>query len=232
MKPAEGDFGIVIGDEVWRDLPRRWAVAGLAVANLAPLVGVLAFGWSAAELLVFYWLETGVVVAANVPKVFLAGGALDELRDGRPVAVGNRLLRVSTFVLFYGVFWAAYGAIVLLIVEIERGTEPVASLVTAGLLLAVGATVVSQAVEFWTDYLGGGRHRHRSPKEQMHQPYRRVAILQLVILIGVSPMVVLDSPLVGLVLLVVFKLLAELRQYRRSVVEGGATEGSPGLIGQ
>lgn len=56
----------------WTD--RRTAVAGLLLANLVPLVGVLGFGWNLHSLLVIYWLESGVVGTAYVAKILRAGG--------------------------------------------------------------------------------------------------------------------------------------------------------------
>ncbi|MFC4549214.1 MULTISPECIES: DUF6498-containing protein [Halorussus] len=51
-----------------------FAVGALVVANFVPLVGVLWWGWSVFEVLVLYWVESGVVGAYNVPKILLAAG--------------------------------------------------------------------------------------------------------------------------------------------------------------
>ena len=51
-----------------------YAVAALVGANLLPLAGVVWWDWSVFEVLLLYWLESGVVGALNVPKILLAGG--------------------------------------------------------------------------------------------------------------------------------------------------------------
>lgn len=58
-----------------RDRP----LAALLGANLLPLAGVLALGWDPVLVLLLYWLEIGVVLVFNVPKVLLAQAT----RDGR-----------------------------------------------------------------------------------------------------------------------------------------------------
>lgn len=44
----------------------------LVAFNLVPLIGVLAWGWNVATLLVLYWVENGIVGILNVPKMLLA----------------------------------------------------------------------------------------------------------------------------------------------------------------
>jgi hypothetical protein len=91
------------------------SVALLIAFNLVPLIGVLAWGWSVATLLVLYWVENGIVGALNVPKMLLARG------PGRtPPGVvrliaespASRVGQVIFFLVHYGLFWLVHGVFV------------------------------------------------------------------------------------------------------------------------
>lgn len=214
-------------DDAWQGLPKRWAVAGLLAANLAPLAGVVWLGWSAGQLLVFYWLESGIIGAANVPKVALAGRS----SNGQATGGNSRQPSAGFFVFHYGMFWVVHGTFVALLASMSDGpaTAP-AHLVgpvmlpaigpvvgSSTMLLALGAVVVGQAVEFWTDFLRDGQYRRRSPGEQMKRPYGRVIVLHVVIVIGAFPVIAMGSPLPALVLLVGLKLVFDLVGYVRGI---------------
>lgn len=109
-----------------------FAVAALVVANLLPFAGVLWWDWSVFEVLVLYWLESGVVGAFNVPKILLAGGdgrsnsadgpdesSIEWRVEGVPTdwfaGTSGPTARASVagfFVVHYGIFWVVHGAFV------------------------------------------------------------------------------------------------------------------------
>ena len=74
--------------EVPLPLSSESAIA-LVVANLVPLVGVLFFGWNLADLMVLYWVESGVVAFYTVLKIAIVG----RLGGPRGGAVLRRSLR-------------------------------------------------------------------------------------------------------------------------------------------
>lgn len=54
----------------WKALDEhRLSAAALAASNMLPLVGVLAFGWQAFDLVFLYWMENVVIGAVNVLKI-------------------------------------------------------------------------------------------------------------------------------------------------------------------
>jgi hypothetical protein len=58
----------------------------LLVANLIPVVGIVAFGLSVLELLTLYWLEFGVVCFWAVVRATFAGRPME--RNGDPILLG------------------------------------------------------------------------------------------------------------------------------------------------
>ncbi|UPV73250.1 DUF6498-containing protein [Halorussus limi] len=122
-------------------VPRRAssprALVALFAANLLPLAGVVWWEWSGFEVLLLYWLESGVVGALNVPKILLAAGGdasegsgdgsegtdaestwewrIEGLPTGRIDPRSDRADNAAVagfFVVHYGIFWVVHGAFV------------------------------------------------------------------------------------------------------------------------
>ncbi|TVR90177.1 MAG: hypothetical protein EA416_11715 [Trueperaceae bacterium] len=98
-----------------------WAVAALVAVNLVPLVGVLLLGWRLTDLMLLYWLESGIIggftvlkiVTSRVPALETAPGHGDAL-----VPLVHRLGAAGTALFFsvhYGLFWAVHGVFVRLL---------------------------------------------------------------------------------------------------------------------
>ncbi|MFN7140264.1 MAG: DUF6498-containing protein, partial [Limisphaerales bacterium] len=64
-------------------------------------------------------------------------------------------------------------------------------------------------------YIGRGEYLRVTPMDLMKQPYGRVMVLHVTIVIGAFLMIALKSPTIGLVLLVVLKIALDLRAHIR-----------------
>lgn len=225
------------GDGGWPSAPA--AVGALVAVNALPLVGAVAFGWSLHAILVVYWLESGVVGALNVPRILLAtsadGSGMTMTVNGRPVDVsgpdpadvveGPRLYAENApvagfFAIHYGIFWIVHGVFVLVGLPAFAGGAlggvDVGAVALGGLTMAV-----SHGGSFVANYVGRREYQHVSAGEQMTEPYRRVFVLHLTILLGAFLVATFGTPLVLVALLVVLKtgidLVAHLREHRRTV---------------
>jgi hypothetical protein len=211
------------------------AVAGLVAVNVVPVLGVLLFGWRLHTILVIYWIESGIIGALNVPKILLAAGShvpgnftaringrdVDlsgptEPRDGLHLYAENGPV-AGFFLAHYGIFWAVHGAFVLTAFAPPLGSAglPYAT-VAAGAL----GMVVSHAGSFLVNFVGNEEYRATSPGVQMKEPYRRVVVLHLTIVLGAFGVAAVGTPLFALVLLVALKTVgdvyAHLRAHRRA----------------
>lgn len=63
-------------------------------------------------------------------------------------------------------------------------------------VLAAGAIglAISHGFSFWTNYLGRGEYRTLSPSQVMIQPYGRLVIMHLTILLGAFVSIFLGTP--------------------------------------
>ncbi len=186
------------------------------VANLVPLVGVVAFGWNLHSLLVLYWLESGVVGLASVAKILRAEGEDDpeELPsmsfNERSVAslIGRSNRSIARFFLsHYGFFWIGHGVFVLVFVAID-GIAP-----AAPRPVAVGAVGLAlyHVVSYRANYVDGGEYEHTGPVTQMVEPYRRVLVMHVTIVFGGFVIAFLGAPAGVLAVMVLVKTLLDFR---------------------
>ncbi len=193
----------------------RASGALLVAANALPLAGVLAWGWEVFPLLVLFWMENVVVGALNALKILLAA-------PGEARLWAAKAFTLPFFCFHYGLFTLLHGVFVLTVFG-GKGYEvhdPLSVLGAAlraasdyGLWLAGGVLAASHAFSFAWNYLRRGEFRAASPKALMAQPYGRVMVLHLVIIVGGFGALALGSPLWALVLLVVLKTALDLRAH-------------------
>jgi hypothetical protein len=210
------------------------AVVLLVVFNLVPLAGVLWLGWDLLLILALYWVENGVVGVINILKILRAEGtAPSSLRwtlNGRPISSFNSMNRVAVagfFAMHYGLFWIVHGVFVFTLIPAiasdaslgPNGTIP-APLTGPNVdlgVLALGAIGlgISHAVSFWTNYLGRGEYKTLSPAQVMTQPYGRLVIMHLTILLGAVVSIFLGTPVGSLLVLIVGKTALDLAFHLR-----------------
>ncbi|GGC53642.1 hypothetical protein GCM10007209_14220 [Haloferax sulfurifontis] len=207
------------------------------VANLVPLVGVVWFDWSLKALLVAYWLESGVVGLLNVPKILAASGRgdggssinatvngrqvdlspPDDPRDGFHLYPSNVPI-AGFFAMHYGIFWVVHGVFVWSFDAFAVGG--VGGVPLGAVFLAAGATVLSHGGSFAVNFVGREEYRSVSPGKQMSEPYRRVIVLHLTIVLGAFLVAASGAPAAALVVMVVVKTAldagAHLREHVRA----------------
>jgi hypothetical protein len=223
--------------EAYRVHSSRIAAAFLVITNLIPLAGVLWLGWDLMLILALYWAENGIVGVVNVLKILAAEGQPPESFpvsvNGRPATSLTRLGTAGFFCVHYGIFWIVHGFFVFTFVPAMRGIDPfvggMAVLPDAPVLLAgVVGLAISHGVSFWTNYLGRGEYRRLSPAEVMAQPYGRLVILHLTIILGAFVSIFLGTPIGSLLVLVVLKtaldLYFHLRQHRSALTGTSVAE--------
>lgn len=186
------------------------AVALLITANLVPLLGVLFLGWDVASILILYWLENGIVGALNVVRILAAQGPDQNGQASTVAKVGL----AAFFTVHYGIFWIGHGVFVFVLTSPVTGIglpAPTAIVESEpSLLLAALALLTSHLASLLFNYFGKGEFRAVSPTSQMFLPYPRMVVLHLTIIFGAALVIGLGQPLLLLVLLVVFKTIADL----------------------
>jgi len=195
---------------------RRPSVIALVLANLVPVAGVLFFGWEVFPLMFLFWSENVIVGVFNVLKMFCAGG-------GGMAGQAAKIFIIPFFCMHYGMFTFGHGVFIIAMFGGGMGRS-------AGfpgldtfwrvmrenhLGLAVLGLAVSRGISFATNYLGKGEYKKIIAQQLMGQPYGRIIVLHLVILGGGFLVMELHSPVLGLLLLVVLKIVLDLAAHLR-----------------
>jgi len=219
--------------EVYRVNSSAAVVVLLVVFNLVPLAGVLWLGWDLLLILALYWVENGVVGVINILKILRAEGTAPLpgwTMNGQPISERSPRAVAAFFSFHYGLFWIVHGVFVFTLIPAIasdpslglNGTIP-APLVGPNLdlgVLALGAIGlgISHGVSFRTNYLGRGEYKTLAPAQVMTQPYGRLVIMHLTILLGAFVSIFLGTPVGSLLVLIVGKtaldLAFHLRQHR------------------
>lgn len=205
----------------------RASILVLVTANLMPLLGVLAFGWNVTPIMIFYWSENLVVGFYNVLKMRLARGSVagsNTTLNGRTVQQSDRWALIVFFIVHYGIFTLCHGIFVL--VMFGAGF----SAMFAELGLALLFLTVSHGVSFRRNFIGRGEYQRVAFTSLFWQPYSRVIIMHLTILLGGAWTQAKGSPVYALLVLVILKTAIDLALHlleRRKFAATPVTEKIP-----
>ena len=185
----------------------RASALALVVANLVPLYGALALGWKVAPIMVFYWTENLVVGFFNALKMSRAQGPVGDSRmtlNGRPVTQGSRKALILFFAVHYGFFTLGHGVFIMAVF----GPGLKNAFTELGLALLVLSA--SHGISFRRNFIGRGEYLRVSFARLFWQPYARVVIMHLTILVGGTLAASMGSPVGALLVLVALKTLIDL----------------------
>lgn len=197
-----------------RDLGRPSVIA-LVVSNLVPVLGVLALGWQAFPILMLYWMENVVIGFYNVLRMIGCTG------EGNVQPASAKWYLIPFFCGHYGLFCAVHGFVLYTLFGGASFADPdvVSSaplwptLVRHQLGWALLGLTISHGVSFVDNYLRHGERRRAQFGVLMIQPYARVAVLHLALLLGAGAGLLLGQPTSALVLLVLMKIALDLRAH-------------------
>lgn len=180
----------------------------LVGVNLIPLYGVLYQGWSVYEVLVLFWLENVIIGIINECK-FVSILFLN--RDY------NAVFMVPFFAFHYGLFTMGHGAIILSIFgsghqdDIEGLMLGVLPLLMYGPLMIPAISLFSSHFfSFVFNFIGRGKYKSTNAMALMIQPYGRIIILHVTVLIGGLLVEATGENIIALLLLIILKTTIDL----------------------
>ena len=178
----------------------------LITANLVPLGGVLWFGWQIGELFLLYWIESAIIGLFNVAKMLVIG----------------HWPAIVMAIFFTGHFGAFMVGHLLFIYSFFVQVDPARSVPLAQVAAqfsvlwpAMLALTISHGFSFITNFMGHQEYLGKSVKQQMSEPYGRIFIMHITIILGGFLVMWLGAPLMSLILLVALKSGADLKAHVR-----------------
>ena len=190
---------------------KKPSVIILIISNLVPVFGVIFLDWEIFQVMMLFWAENVVIGGFNIVKMLLSTA-------GNTGNRGKKISMVPFFFIHYGIFTMVHGGLVFAIFggvlendEILTGiSDSYHSLITPALGWAVAALALSHAISFIFNYLGKGEFRKTTLDQLMVQPYARVIILHITILIGGFLVMFFGAPLIGLMFLIALKIYVDI----------------------
>lgn len=169
----------------------------MVISNLVPLFGVFTLGWDVGTILVLYWLETVVIGALNIPKMWACEGGL-----------GSKIFLTPFFIVHFGGFCLGHAAFLGAMFGAE---ETLKSLLFGGPIVWTALVFfLSHLFSMFVNFFGKKEYEGRLPNEQMFYPYGRVIIMHITIIIGGGLVMALGAPVFALILLIGLKLLFDI----------------------
>lgn len=206
---------------------QRKSLAALILANMIPLVGVLALDWDLYGVMVLYWAENSILGLFNVLKMLRIGGQ-------------KAVPQAAFFCVHYGFFMFVHFVFVKRLFGPDAwGLFPsLGDIVDALAPVASGwlGTLVSHAISYCVNFLGRREYERITLDDQMTAPYQRMAVLHVTLIAGGWIIMSQGQPVGALVVFVLVKTAVDawghLRERARATVGGPAPGTRSRRLGQ
>ncbi|QEG35531.1 DUF6498-containing protein [Bythopirellula goksoeyrii] len=184
---------------------------------------------------------------ANVTEKQLAGNSkaakklLAQQSSTMPVAHhASKLFFVPFFIFHYGMFCFVHGVFVFSLLgraddmpfggPLELGPHFLKQLWHENLLWAVLALAASHLYSYFTNFLYRGEYRRVTVQQLMFQPYGRIVVMHVAILLGAFLIVALGSPVWMLVILIIGKTLMDVGLHLAEREHNSTIDTSPTVV--
>lgn len=208
------------------DLKAMWqasdklSLVSLLVANMLPIVFAVIFGWDAAGVVIFYWVENPIIGFWAIWRIVLASGGL------MPVAQhGGKLFLVPFFIVHYYGFCLGHGIFIgvffsgIISGDTSFDANPFryyqqlfsdfGSIETWSVVIAVAGLFISHGLSYMRHYVYNGHYLQSHPIHEMFRPYGRIVLLHVCIIFGGMLVALLGAPIFMVVLLMLGKTLID-----------------------
>jgi len=187
------------------------SVLALIGANLIPLFGVLFWSWSLSAVMVLYWSENVVIGLFNVLKMALARGEVKDsgMRlNNQQVTAAHRIPLIVFFMVHFGMFTLGHGVFVFILFGKDL---PAFSI----LLPAFLSLILSHGISFGVNFIQKGEYQRVSFPSLFLQPYKRIVIMHLTIILGAWASAAWQLPEASLFILIGLKVIVDLFSHKK-----------------
>ncbi len=187
--------------------------------NFFPIIGVLFLNWDYFLIIMTYITETFIIGIINALKMIRAKGEIEQttqpsyLRDTRKNTLYSRILLTLFFLFHYNIFILAQIVFVSLSdIMTSRNSHPISYDFIIGIVLFA----FSHALAYRKNYIKKKQYLKISPNKLMLQPYKRIMIQQITVILGSSLLISMNSPIYMVAILVLLKMLFDVFQYKKT----------------
>jgi hypothetical protein len=187
------------------------STVALILFNLIPLIGVLFFDWNLSSIMVLYWFENVIIGFFNVLKMAKAEGTdpRTKLYSGKKaVTVAQKSSLILFFIVHFGMFTFGHG--IFIFVFFGRGLPAFSSLLPAVLCL-----FASHGISYAYNFIRNQEYERVAFQDLFIQPYKRIIIMHITIIVGAFIAFELDQPTYFLVLLIFLKIVVDTFSHKK-----------------
>lgn len=183
----------------------------LALANMVPIIGAIMWEWGTYEILGVYWMEGIILTGLNIPRMLMAQKRPKSVRLPAPKLTG-----ILFFLIQFGIYCSVFAFFVLFLKEDEAFVSPLfaAPLLFVDVLKIAGWAVLflflSHLFSFLWNFIGQREYRETILENQKYEPFRRLVVLQTIVLLGAFAVTLLGSATIMLLVLIAAKTTLDL----------------------
>jgi hypothetical protein len=191
----------------------NFSVASLIITNFIPFFGVIFLGWSLFAVLFFYWSENIVIGFYNVLKMtrvakFYSSSVVGEANSAKtPLNIMGAFF-ILFFIFHYGGFTLGHGVFVFAVFG-----PPDISILT--IVIGIISLFISHGISYYENFINKEEYKKISPTYLFTQPYRRIMVMHVTIVLSGFAVKVLKLPLISILLLVVLKIVIDLNSHKQ-----------------
>jgi hypothetical protein len=189
----------------------RLSIGALILFNLIPLVGVLFLGWNLSSIMILYWFENVIIGFFNALKMTKAEGTTPKtkLYSGRkPVTIAQKSGSILFFIVHFGMFTFGHGVFVFVL--FARDLPAFSTLLPAALCL-----FVSHGISYAYNFIRNEEYKRVAFQDLFFQPYKRILIMHITIVIGAFIAFHFEQPTLFLVLLIFLKIVVDIFSHEK-----------------
>ncbi len=194
----------------------KLSLIALLLANVLPIIGVVYWSWNLTVIMVLFWLENLIIGVYAILKIFITGGS-QPFKD---------VFFTALFFFFhYGLFWSIHGVFLasLLGIEVVDSASLLPAPFTMGadvvlsvwpnfpqeFLFGMFALTISHGFSLFDNFIRKGEYKLRKASSMPVEPYKRVFLLHITLILGAIVIDYFGHHLVLLILLVLTKVFMD-----------------------
>ena len=197
---------------------RYRSLAFLVAANLIPLFGVLFFQWDVKGVILLYWLENIIIGFFNVIKIMLLdddkSNHLYNIKSNLFISFIYKILRAFIFLVHYLPFLLVHGLFLIFLLKLIGSFEINSlslKLLISTLIFPFIVLLLSHAFSFVDNYIFKKEYVKANYGALMIQPYRRIAIMHVLIIFGSFVLAIFKNSFYLVFLLICLKIGADIK---------------------
>jgi len=191
----------------------NFSIASLIIANFIPFFGVIFLGWNLFAVLFFYWSENIVIGFYNVLKMYKVGkfykAGVDKTQSSGGVLIN---LMAGSYILFfifhYGTFTLIHGIFIFAMFG-----PPDISIFT--IVVGIISLFISHGISYYENFINKEEYKKISPTYLFNQPYRRIIVMHMTIVLSGFAVIALKLPIISILLLIVLKTIIDLNSHKQ-----------------